>query len=97
MALMDWMTDRWMRSLSPQQKLETMSKMMPRMMEQWMGSAGSGEMMEVMHEMMPHMMESCLGSRSSEGRREMLTFCQSMLSELQGRYGVRSDVEWLDA
>ena len=82
MGFMDEMMDRWMKGQSPEQKRDMMDKMMPKMME----SRGSGDMMETMHEMMPRMMENCLTPMSEEERRKMLTFCRTMLGEMEEKF-----------
>ncbi len=82
MGFMDLMMDRWMRGQSPEQKRDMMDKMMPKMME----SMGAEDMLETMHEMMPRMMENCLGSMSEEERRKMLTFCRTMLGEMEEKF-----------
>ncbi len=51
-----------------------------------MDSMDSGEMMDTMHQVMPRMMENCFGSMKQGDRESLLSFCQSMLRDLEEKY-----------
>ena len=67
--------------------------MMPEMMEQCMTTMGAGDMMDTMHDMMPKMMERCMKSMTTEEKEKMLSFCHTMVEDMEKKVSKKSKME----
>ena len=65
---------------------EKRKQMMSQMIKAWRGSNGSGDMAETMRLIMPEIMEGCLSSMTQEEGKKMLSFCHTMLREMEEKF-----------